>query len=215
MSHTDEPRTSATLLGQLADSRNEEAWRLFLDRYKPLIEGWCVRWGLSRDQAEEVTATVLLKLAKAMKSFRYDAEQGSFRGWLKTVVHHAVEDLRRAIIRSPGDRGTGDSHVQEMLQQIEAPESIDNLVQELDTQMEHDRQLARQAQVLVQQRVEPHTWKAFWLTAIENRPGAEVAAELGMMVTAVHMAKCRVSKMLREEVAQLERSGPELKRGPP
>ena len=78
----------------------------------------------------------------------------------------------------------------------------------LDQRVEHDRRLAQRVLPLVQRRVEPHTWEAFWLTAVEMRPGAEVAAQLGMKITAVHMAKSRVSKMLREEVARLDDRGP-------
>ncbi len=203
----DDLRTSASLLGKLGDLRDEEAWRRFLEQYRPLIASWCARRGLAGQEAEEVTATVLLKLARAMPTYSYDRERGSFRGWLKTVVDNTVKDLRRTWSRRPGDRGSGDSQVHELLHQVEAPDGLDELVDTLDARLERDRRLARLAQERVRQRVESHTWEAFWLTAIEGRPGAEVAAELGIKVTAVHMAKCRVAKMLREEAARLEKDG--------
>ncbi|HEV3263792.1 MAG TPA: sigma-70 family RNA polymerase sigma factor [Gemmataceae bacterium] len=206
MSRPDEPRTSASLLREVSASRSDAVWRRFLDRYQPLIWNWCGQWGLPPQEREEVTATVLLKLVREMPRFCYDARR-SFRGWLKTVVDNAVKDLFRTWALKPGARGTGDSRVLEALQQIRDPGSISSLVQELDAHLGHDRRQMRQALARVRERVEPHTWQAFWLTAVEDRPGAEVGAKLGMRVTAVHMAKSRVSKMLRQEMARLERQG--------
>jgi DNA-directed RNA polymerase specialized sigma24 family protein len=51
--------------------------------------------------------------------------------------------------------------------------------------------------------VEPHTWEAFRLTAIDGLSGAEVAARLGMQVGTLFKAKSKVQKMLRDEVDRL------------
>jgi RNA polymerase sigma-70 factor (ECF subfamily) len=214
MPSPDEPSTSATLLRELADLRNDDTWRRFIGRYQPLIERWCGRWNLPAQDREEIIATVLLKLARALPGFRYDS-QGSFRGWLQTVVDNAVKDLLRTWARVPGSRGTGDSQVQDALRQLEAPRSLHSLAQELDAQLELDRQVLQQALTQVRRRVEPHTWEAFRLRALEGRPGAEVAATLRMKVTAVQMAKSRVVRMLREEVARLERRDTGSQGGPP
>src|SRR4051794_39343496 len=128
MADPDDLRTSATLLGKLADPRDEQAWRRFLDQYRGLIAAWCARRGLVGQEAEDVTGTVLLKLARALPTYEYDRARGSFRGWLKTVVDNTVKDLLRTWSRRPGDRGSGDSHVQDLLQQVEAPDSLDDLV---------------------------------------------------------------------------------------
>jgi len=207
MSRPEEPGTSASLLAQLADSQDRIAWQRFFDRYHPLILGWCGRWKLAQPDREEVAAMVLAKLAEQMPLFRYDPRRGAFRGWLKTVVENAIRDLLRGWQRKPGMRGTGDSRVQEFLGQLEEPSSAESLAEELDTQMDQDRQLAKQAQALVRQRVAAPTWEAFWLTAIEGRRGSEAAARLGMKVTAVHMAKSRVARMLREEISRLQQEG--------
>jgi RNA polymerase sigma-70 factor (ECF subfamily) len=203
MSRPAEPDTSPSLLRQVADLRNDVAWQRFIDLYEPLIRGWCGRWRLPLAEQDEAAATVLLKLARELPRFRYDAG-GTFRGWLRTVVDHAVQDLLRKRSQTPGARGSGDSAVHEALRQL-AADGIDTLVQELDQRHERDRQLLHRGLERVRPRVEPHTWDAFRLTALEGRPGAEVAALLGMKVTAVHMAKSRVCRMLREEVARLER----------
>ncbi|MEJ7640254.1 MAG: hypothetical protein WKF75_20385 [Singulisphaera sp.] len=76
------------------------------------------------------------------------------------------------------------------------------MVQELEEQMERDRQV-REACEQVRKRVNDRTWRAFWLTAIEGRKGTEVAGLLVMDVAAVHMAKSRVIKRIREESGRL------------
>ena len=52
-------------------------------------------------------------------------------------------------------------------------------------------------------QVAPHIWDAFQMTMLERKKGAETAAALGMSVAAVHQAKCRVLKKLREAVVTL------------
>src|SRR5262249_54072960 len=104
----------------------------------------------------------------------------------------------------PGARGSGDTAVQALLERTEAPGDVDSLVLELDESLERDRRLAEQAVARVQQRVEPRTWQAYWLTAIKEQPASAVAANLGMTTAAVYVAKNRVGKMLREEGAKLQ-----------
>jgi RNA polymerase sigma-70 factor (ECF subfamily) len=74
---------------------------------------------------------------------------------------------------------------------------------------EFDREVLEEAVARVRTRVAPRTWRVFELTAHEGRSGAEAAAELGMTVAAVFVARGRVQRMLQEEVRRLEGSGPD------
>jgi RNA polymerase sigma-70 factor (ECF subfamily) len=141
-----------------------------------------------------VTQTVLLTLAERMRSFDYDPA-GSFRRWLRTVTLNAWRKLAAGQHRAGA--GSGDRVVDRLLQTVAAR---DGLVAKLEE--EFDRELLEQATL----RVEPHTWDAFRLVALEGQSGAEAAARLGMKVAAVFVAKGRVQKMLREEIDLLERS---------
>ena len=49
----------------------------------------------------------------------------------------------------------------------------------------------------------PETWQAFWEVTVNGRPAAEVAASLGTTVNAVYLARGRVLRRLRTELAGL------------
>jgi RNA polymerase sigma-70 factor (ECF subfamily) len=56
---------------------------------------------------------------------------------------------------------------------------------------------------VVKGEFQPATWQAFWGTAVDGRPAAEVGAELGMSPGAVYVAKSRVIARLRDEVRRM------------
>jgi RNA polymerase sigma-70 factor (ECF subfamily) len=196
--------TSPTLLWQLANPEHQDAaWRTFLERYRPLILGWCHRAGLNRTTAEDVCDTVLFRLVRVMRDFVYDPAH-RFRGWLKTVVDNEIRTYWRSRSRRPGDLGRGGPTGHQRLEQVPAPDEIDSLVEALDETLEHDLDEAHQIVDRVKKRVQPSTWQAFCLTSFEKVPAQEVARELKLTVAAVYMAKRRVSRMLRAEGRKLQ-----------
>jgi RNA polymerase sigma-70 factor (ECF subfamily) len=194
--------TSPTLLGRLGRvPADQAAWGEFAERYGRKIYGWCRHWQLQEADAEDVTQQVLLKLAHKMRTFRYDPAK-SFRAWLKTVAHHAWRDFVESRNR-PG-AGSGDTG---LLEQLHTVRARDALVEELDA--EFVRELLEEAMARVRLRVQPHTWQAFHLLAVEGRSGAEAAERLGMKVATVFVARSKVQKMIAEEVRKLEGTDPE------
>jgi RNA polymerase sigma-70 factor (ECF subfamily) len=192
--------TSETLLGRLRQGPDDQAaWDRFVERYGPMIYGWCRRWDLQEADAEDVTQEVLLCLARKLRTFAYDPSR-SFRGWLRTLTEHACSDFFAECGRR--DRASGDTAVLEILKS--APSRAD-LLTRLEDQFDHE--LMGEALARVRLRVEPQTWEAFRLTATEGLPGDAAAAQLGMRLTAVFKAKSRVLQLLRDEVARLEQGG--------
>jgi RNA polymerase sigma-70 factor (ECF subfamily) len=189
--------TSATLLGRLRQvTTDQEAWAEFVRRYGRLIYQWCRRWRLPEAEAEEVTQAVLVRLVERLRTFDYDP-RSSFRAYLKTLTHYAWCDFLES--RRRPDAGSGDSDVMEALAGAEAR---DDLAERL--QREFDQEALGLAMARVQARVEPRTWDAFRLTALEGRSGAEAAAELGMQVASLFAARSKVQRLIREEVRLLQ-----------
>jgi RNA polymerase sigma factor (sigma-70 family) len=190
------PTTRVTLLTQLRQDPSDQAgWDEFVERYGRHIYRWCRQWKLQDADAEDVTQDILVKLTQKLRAFAYDPSR-SFRGWLKTVAHHAwrdFEDSRRA------QRTAGDSQVQELMLTLEAREDLAQKLEEA-----FDLELLEAAKVRVRLRVAPHTWEAFRLMALEGLPVAEVAARVHLQVAMVYVAKSKVQKMLQEEIGKLE-----------
>jgi RNA polymerase sigma-70 factor (ECF subfamily) len=192
---TDDIETSLTLLRTLqADSRNDLAWGTFLDRYRPLIEDWCRRWGLNGVDTDEAIHDLVFKLF-AKHSLRTFDPSRRFRVWLKTVVRNVVCDLKRQKVRRPGDQGRGGSD--DWLSQIEDPEG--ELADALARRIPENWEEAQRIRAAVQAKVAAKTWEAFALRALEGRPAKEVAAQLGMTVAGVHQARYSVGKLLQAE----------------
>jgi len=189
--------TRITLLGRLRLSPDDAAaWSEFVELYGRAIYGWCRNWGLQQTDAEDVTQDVFVNLAVRMRNFSYDPNQ-SFRAWLKTVVHNQVINYltrhRRAV------QGRGGESACELLAAVEARDDLARRLHET-----FDQELLQIATARVQLRVDSKTWEAFHLLANEGRSGAEVAKHLGMEVGTVFVARSRVQRMLKDEVARLE-----------
>jgi RNA polymerase sigma-70 factor (ECF subfamily) len=193
-------RTQRTLLERLTQpgDGNQAAWAEFVDRYGRKIYGWCLRWGLRREDAQDVTQVVLLKLVRRMKEFTYDPSR-RFRAWLKTVTHHAwrdfVDSRQNRQIACGGDEGWA---------KLEGLTARDDLSRELEGLF--DLELLEKAMDQVRLRAAPHTWAAFAMTAVEGIPAPEVARRLDMKVSRVWAARSIIQQRLQEECRRLEAS---------
>ena len=199
MADTANSATHVSLLARLRlDPRDQAAWDAFVERYGRRIFRWCRGRGLQESDAEDVTQNVLLDLARQMRTFEYrpaPGRQGSFRAWLHQVTYRAWCDFlsgRPAPV-------AGGSEARERLDGVEAREDLLHHLEEA-----FDLELLEQARVRVCERVEPQTWQAFRLTALDGLPAAEAAGQVGLEVAAVYKAKSRVLRMLREETQRLE-----------
>ena len=193
--------TSVSLLSRIRrDATDPEAWREFVGRYAPKIYRWCRQWKLQEADAEDVTQNVLAKLAAKLRTFDYDPEL-SFRSWLKTVTQNALRDFL-AERRRPG-LGSGDSAVALLLENLQARTDLLG-----DLEEEFDREVLEEALARVQLKVPERRWQAFRLTALEGLSGAETGARLEMNVTTVFTSKCKVQKLVQEEIQKLERTKP-------
>jgi RNA polymerase sigma-70 factor (ECF subfamily) len=192
--------TRLSLLVRLTRSgpSDERAWREFVDYYAPIIYRWCARRGLQDSDAQDVTQQVLLKLATRLPSFTYDPSR-SFRFWLRTLTYHAWADFL-----SERD-GVASGHPSERAS-LATAEAREDLLQRIED--EFDLELLEQAMAQVRGRVEPGTWEAFRLTALEGVPAAEVARRLGKQVTNVYVLRSNVQKLLQAAVAELEAARP-------
>ena len=184
-------RTNPSLLIRLRDSADEQAWVEFHDRYAPMIRGWCRHW--FPRELDDLAQEVFTRLVTCLKAFDYEPSKGRFRGYLKTVTHRLMADLKERPAHTPLIAS------EEMLIEIEARQ---DLLDRLAAMFDLD--LLDQAKARVRNRVTERTWSAYVGTAEEGRSPAEVAGLLGMKVGAVFQAKHTVIAQLRREVEILQ-----------
>ena len=105
----DSQTTRQSLLLRIRNERDADSWSQFVTAYAPLVHGFLRKRGLQDADASDLTQEVLARVAAAIKGFEYNPDEGSFRGWLFTIV----ENCRRrfAAQQRPGQRGSGDARV--------------------------------------------------------------------------------------------------------
>ena len=191
------PATRRSLIVKLRDPADAEAWREFVTLYEPLIYELARRKGLQDADARDLCQEVFRTVAQAIDRWDPDPARGSFRGWLSRIARNLlVNFLTRRPYRL---RGSGSTSIQELLeaQPVEDPSATALF------ESEYRRRLFRWAAGEVRGEFATTTWMAFWKTAVEARAPAEVAAELGLSVGAVYIARSRVLARLRHRIGQL------------
>jgi RNA polymerase sigma-70 factor (ECF subfamily) len=177
--------TPVSLLQRLQTPDQEEAWRRFVELYTPLIHHWARSAGLQASDASDLVQDVFALLVSKLPGFVHRRE-GSFRVWLRTVtLNKWRENLRRQEVTSPADA---------------APEAAVPDPAEAYWEDDYRRHLVGRAMEIMRAEFQPATWKACWEVVAADRPAAEVAAELGLSVNAVYLARSRVLRRLREEL---------------
>lgn len=197
MGITDGGTTSPALLNRLVDWRDDAAWREFVERYRPLVEGWCRQMRLDSETADELCQRIWIDLARRISSFQYDPSR-KFRGWLRRLCHSRAVDLLR-------ERQT---HRLEPLTDEPAVPSRQNAG---ETDEDDERaagrpallQLGEQVHEAVKCQVEPRTWDAFWSIAVDGQTVRETAEALKMSYAAAFAAHKRVAGRLRAEGCRL------------
>jgi RNA polymerase sigma-70 factor (ECF subfamily) len=175
------------------------AWTRLVELYGPVVYRWARANGLQASDAADVVQDVFQSVARSIESFRREAPADTFRGWLWTIARNKIRDHFRRQGGQPQAAG-GDTAAAAMAQMPEAgPDDSDEMARRAA-----QASLARRAMTLMQGDFEESSWRAFWLTAVEGRSAADAAAELGISAAAVYMAKSRVLRRLRQELAGLE-----------
>jgi RNA polymerase sigma-70 factor (ECF subfamily) len=187
--------TSASLLLRIKE-RDPAAWERFVRLYTPLVYHWCRRAGLAEDDAADVGQEVFATVARLIPDFQYRHVRGTFRGWLWSITRSRVSDFLRREQNQP--QAVGD--VLKRLAQT-AAEAGDG--QEAIEAEDEERFLLWRAAEMVRRAVEEKTWAAFWRVAVEGEWPADVAADLGLSVNSVYLARVRIVARLREEFAGL------------
>jgi RNA polymerase sigma-70 factor (ECF subfamily) len=188
--------TSASLLERLRTAPDESTWRRLDDLYRPLIRHWLRRDPSLGEEAEDVVQDVMAVLVRELPGFQRQ-RTGSFRRWLRTITAHRLGAYYRSRQNRPQALGAPADECP--LAQLADPQS--ELSRRWDE--EHDRYVLRRLMDLIAPQFEDSTLAAFRRVAFDGVAPAHVAAELGLSLNAVLLAKSRVLARLRHEAEGL------------
>jgi len=185
-----QPTTHRTLLARLGDARDQTAWRDFHARYAELIASYARRRGIRPADCDDVVQETLLVLQKAMTRFTYDAERGTFRGYLKSIVSSAIH---HRFCQKQGHAP---------LPLSESPQPAFDDPAEAAWELEWQRYHVRLALRTIQAEFSAADRAAFEAYALAGREANETAAALGLSVDQVYQAKSRIVRRIGQLVEE-------------
>ena len=195
--------TRQSLLSRLRDCGNDVGWREFFETYWRLIYNVARKSGLADAEAQDVVQNTFIYLTRKMPKFRYDPARGSFKSWLRVITRSRISVQRRQadpglLIREPWTDGEGEL----ALEQIPDPsgDALDEV-----WQREWEENLLETALRRVRTKVSAQHLLIFRLATLNGLPLTQVAKKLGVSVPQVYLARHRVGKVFKAEVAQLRR----------
>jgi RNA polymerase sigma-70 factor (ECF subfamily) len=187
-------QTPRSLLEQLRSQPSATAWQRLVNLYTPLIECWLRHYSVPPSDVDDLVQEVMAVLVRDLPAFQHSKQPGAFRCWLRTIVVHRVRTFWRS--RQTRAHAVANGLSSDVLENIPDPASDPDRRWE----QEHDQFVMRRALELMQPELTASTWQAFRRLALEGVQPAAVAAELGLTVNAVVLAKFRVMRRLRQQL---------------
>ena len=186
MSVSEDEETSSTLLSR-ARLNESEAWEKIVQLYSPLIFRWCRLSGLSATDTDSVGRNVFLAVGQGLADFRHSGPKRSFREWLRFVTREKITDF---VQRTEQDRAGAAENIRlhTVLQDDDESE---------ETTREESRLLHDQAIASIRNEFSEQDWQAFFRSVANAESPRSIAADLGVSVTNVYLARSRIRKRLR------------------
>ena len=197
--------TKKSLLAKVR-AGDEVSWAEFYAAYKPLILLCGQDCQLTRDENDELVQMVMSEIFRKDivgkydpdhipddVVFHYDPAQGRFRHYLRGIIRKQALKLLR--------KRKGTVVLDDASQQIAEPAV--NVWDEMWDE-EWKRHVLAMALAELKGHVQPETYMAFEMYAIQDRPVQEVADFLDLPIASVYTAKSRCITELKEIIAKLE-----------
>ena len=192
----DIPKTSTTLLNELACDTQHARWGEFVARYRPMMLSF-MQERFPSLEAEEIIQDTLIALIEIFPVYHYSPEEmGSFHNYLTGIVRNkALRQIQRENRRL--------ANLQDYAKEAKATAGND---------ARPDADLAQKArfeialrQLLADDTVHARTREVFRRVAVNGEKPDAVASDFGITRNAVDQMKNRMMSRLREFVAALEK----------
>ena len=194
------PETRDSLLLQVQDPSNRDAWEMFAQIYRPVIFRIARARGLQHADALDLSQQVLIAVASTIGEWEKRDNSTRFRNWLSRVTKNAILN---ALMRRPKDQAVGGSSVESLLQDVVDCDGVTTAL--IDT--EYRRELYLRAAQIVSEEFRPDSWQAFEMSVAGEMSIEKVAETLGKSIGAIYTARSRIMFRLREVISELGAHG--------
>ena len=197
--------TKKSLLAKVR-AGDEVSWAEFYAAYKPLILLCGQDCQLTPDENDELVQQVMSEIFRKDivgkfdpdhipddVVFHYDPSRGRFRHYLRGIIRNQALKLIR--------KRNGTVDLDDPVQQVAEP--VVDIWDEMWNE-EWKRHVLAMALTELKGQVQPETYLAFEMYAIQERPVQEVAGFLNLSVASVYTAKSRCIAALKEIISKLE-----------
>jgi RNA polymerase sigma factor (sigma-70 family) len=189
--------TRLSLLVRVRDLKDAASWNQFDEIYRPLIFGYLRGLDLEEHDAHEVTQEVFQRLLAILPTFELNRARGRFRTYLWKLTHNTLIDwVRRRRARDRAEKEWGRRF-------CDVDESESQELEAIFIQR-HRKRILEVVLPQVRATASSTAWACFGGRLLRGRPGAAIAAELGIKANVVYVHASRVLKEVRRRCAELE-----------
>jgi len=219
--------TRPSRLARLKDWSQQTAWHEFDHDYAPLLRNLARKAGLAEAEADEVVQETLIAVAKKIGEFQHAGNRGSFRAWLYQQARWRIADqfrVRKRVNPHPQPfshpMGEGGQRPDEGVRGDESADSppissmaLRTPALEVDPAFEHiweaewEKYIQQSALARIKRQVSLKQFQLFDLHVLQGLPVRDAARAAGTTMAAVYMAKSRLGRLLRKEIADLAKDG--------
>jgi RNA polymerase sigma factor (sigma-70 family) len=195
--------TRPSLLERVKDRGDQQSWEEFNHVYRKLIFGFALKAGLTESEAEEVAQETLIAAAKNLPEFRYNPTICSFKTWLLNLSKWRVTDQLRKRLPVASRAASSEEATSRTATIERVPDPAGRQLEALWDE-EWRTTLVEAACAKVNPQVDAKEWQMFDLYALKGWSAREVAKAVGVNIGRVYLAKHRVSRLLKNEIARCE-----------
>jgi RNA polymerase sigma-70 factor (ECF subfamily) len=172
----------AELIGRVAAHGDRDAFKLLFEHFAPRVKGFLVRTGMDADAAEEIAQSTLVAVWR--KAGQFDPASAGAAAWIFTIARNLRVDAARRSARQA--RAIGPAQLDLELGTVESPE----------TDLTRRDDISRVSSAL--RLLAPEQSTVIRMSFIEERPHAEIAADLGIPLGTVKSRIRLAMKRLRD-----------------
>jgi RNA polymerase sigma-70 factor (ECF subfamily) len=178
-----------------AQDHDPDAWRRLVDYYAPRVRMWVGQYRLQAADAADVVQEVFLAVASGLERFRRDRQGDTFRGWLRGITRHKLQDFFRQWHKLQEEAGCMEPELLASCLMGDGAQGTQVQVQGFPD----DGPICPEYELLfrLQSECSELEWRIFVRLVGDQQGAAEVADEFHVTRNVVYLTKSRVLKKAR------------------